>query len=128
MCLKDEEREAEEADREREEEDKEKNDDEEVVLVDGQAEVPVVFGSKPLKLTALSSSTPSSSVADTDEDEDDRSNAIDTTAPIQKDLPVAKVEQDQASKSVHHSLDYSEEDECRPKDYDLMKEKVLNKS
>ena len=27
-----------------------------------------------------------------------------------------------------HPLDYSEEDECRPKDYDLMKEKVLNKS
>ena len=30
--------------------------------------------------------------------------------------------------SSSHPLDYSEEDECRPNDYDLMKQKVLNKS
>ena len=30
--------------------------------------------------------------------------------------------------SRHTIIDYSEEDECKPKDYDLMKEKVLNKS
>ena len=54
---------------------------------------------------------------DTDgEDNDERSNLLQP-----EDTPISLA-------SVDHNLDYSDEDECHLKDYDLMKEKVLNKS
>ncbi len=130
QCLKDEEREAEQ-ELERAEKDSAAaagDDQQKTNTVYGQDELQtaavdkqqqqqpdVVFSSKPAKI-ALSSSS-SAIPVDVEEDEDRGGN----------DIEGLKAKQTSAT-STAHPLDYSEEDECRPKDYDLMKEKVLNKS
>ena len=125
QCLKDEEREAEQ-ELERAEKDSSGGNDQQktntvygqdelqTAAVDKQQQQPdVVFSSKPAKISLSSSSIP----VDVEEDEDRGGN----------DIEGLKAKQTFATSTVH-PLDYSEEDECRPKDYDLMKEKVLNKS